>query len=421
LGGSNLHPLEHPEPPPPDEKRWLNRTVLSIGLASLCGDISYEMATVCLPVLVTMIGAGPALLGLVEGTADLLSSGAKLTSGMMGDRLRPRKVWGGAMYLVTGLATTAFGFIYRPVGLVVAKSLGWLGKGWRSPLKDALLADDTHPRNYGKAYGFERMGDTIGAVLGPFLAIAIVLIVGRGVVSEVGVRHVFYYSLIPAILAALLLAFGARERYLTTHAAKASPFQRWAELAPGFKRWLIAVGVFGAGDFSKTLLILWALGKTMLIESTGQFSLLPLMMYAGYNVVGAIFAYVTGALSDKLGRKWLLVGGYACGVAAAAMLALLPPVLPAMIAVFFLAGASVGTEEALEKATGADYLAAHQRTIGFGILATVNGVGDFVSSALVGILWATVGPAPAFGLAAVICLAGTILLATQPSPPRVEA
>lgn len=409
-----MEPVVHPEPPPPDEKRWLNRTVLSIGLASLFGDISHEMATAVLPVLVAMIGAGPAVLGIVEGAADLLSSGAKLTSGMLGDRLRPRRAWGGAMYLITGLATTAFAIIYRPVWLVVARSVGWLARGWRSPLKDALLADDTHARNYGKAYGFERMGDTVGAIIGPFLAVGIVLLTGN-------LRHVFWYSLIPGVLAAAFLAFGARERYLTRHAPKASPFERWAELAPGFKRWLLAVGVFGAGDFSKTLLILWALGKTTLIESTGQFSLLPLLLYAGYNVVGAVSAYVTGVLSDHLGRKWLLVGGYACGVAAAAVLALAPPLLPAMVAVFFLSGVCVGTEEAVEKATGADYLAAHQRTIGFGILATVNGVGDFISSTLVGILWATAGPGPAFGAAAVIGLAGTLLLASQPSPPRAAA
>jgi MFS family permease len=407
---------DHPEAPPPEERRWLNRTVLSIGLASLFGDISYEMATAVLPVLVALIGAGPAVLGLVEGAADLFSSGAKLGAGMMGDRLRPRRVWGGAMYLVTGLATTAFAIIYRPIWLVVAKSVGWLGKGWRSPLKDALLADDTHARNYGKAYGFERMGDTTGAVLGPFLAVAIILLTGQ-------VRHVFWYSLIPAVIAAGLLAFGAREHYLTQHAAKASPFQRWSELAPGFKRWLIAVGVFGSGDFSKTLLILWALGKSTLLEGPGPYSvraLLPLLLYAGYNIIGAVFAYLTGTLSDRIGRKWLLVGGYSAGVAAAVILALAPPLLPAMIAVFFLSGACVGTEEAIEKATGADYLAAHQRPLGFGVLATVNGVGDFVSSALVGMIWARSGPAPAFGFAAGIGLVGTVLLAALPSPPRAD-
>ena len=414
-----MDPEDRLEPPPPDEKRWLNRTVLSIGLASLFGDISYEMATVVLPVLVALIGggSGAAILGLVEGSADLFSSGAKLGSGMLGDRLRPRKLWGAAMYLVTGLATTAFALVYRPLWLVVAKSVGWLGKGWRSPLKDALMADDTHPRNYGKAYGFERMGDTVGAVIGPFLAVGIIALTGN-------VRHVFWYSLIPAVLAAAFLAFGAREHYLTKHAAKTSPFQHWAELAPGFKRWLVAVGVFGAGDFSKTMLILWAIGKSALLEGPGPYSLgalLPLLMYAGYNIVGAVFAYVTGSLSDRIGRKWLLVGGYACGVAAAVLLAFFPPVLPAMVAVFFLAGVCVGTEEAIEKATGADYLTPQQRTIGFGILATVNGLGDFISSALVGILWATVGVLPAFGFAAAICLIGTAMLAMLPNPPRAAA
>lgn len=405
-----------PDSTPPEERRWLNRTVLSIGLASLFGDISHEMATAVLPVLVGMIGAGPAVLGLVEGTADLLSSGAKLVSGMLGDRLRPRRFWGGAMYLVTGLAITSFALIYRPVWLVAARSVAWIARGWRSPLRDALLADDTHPRNYGKAYGFERMGDTVGAVVGPFLAVGILILSGQ-------VRHVFWYSLIPGAIAAGLLAFGARERYLTRHTAPTSLWRRWSELAPGFRRWLIAVGVFGTGDFSKTLLIFWALGKTTLLEGPGPYplrALVPLLLYAGYNIIGAIFAYLSGTLSDRVGRKWLLVGGYSAGVAAAVILALAPPLLPAMVAVFFLSGVCVGTEEAVEKATGADYLDPHQRTLGFGVLATVNGVGDFISSTLVGAVWAASAAGPAFGLAAALGLAGTILLATMPGPPRGE-
>lgn len=406
-----------PDSAPPEEKRWLNRTVLSIGLASLFGDISHEMATAVLPVLVGMIGAGPAVLGLVEGAADLLSSAAKLGSGMLGDRLRPRRFWGGAMYLLTGLATTSFALIHRPLWLVVARSVAWLGRGWRSPLKDALLADDTHPRNYGKAYGFERMGDTVGAVLGPFLAVAILMLSGQ-------VRHVFWYSLIPGVIAAALLAFGTRERYLTRRTAPTSLWQRWSELAPGFRRWLIAVGIFGAGDFSKTLLIFWALGKSTLLEGPGPYplrALLPLLLYAGYNIVGAIFAYLSGALSDRVGRKWLLVGGYSAGVTAALVLALSPPLLSAMLAVFFLSGVCVGTEEAVEKATGADYLDPHQRALGFGVLATVNGVGDFISSALVGALWAVSGAGPAFGLAAALGLTGTLLLAALPGSPPPQA
>ncbi|HEY3397977.1 MAG TPA: MFS transporter [Armatimonadota bacterium] len=411
---------------PPEKRNWLNRTVLSIGLASLFGDISYEMANAVLPVLVSFLGAGPALLGIIEGAADLFSSGAKLVSGMLGDRLRPRKYWGGAMYLLTGLATTAFGFISSPLWLVVAKSVGWLGKGWRSPLKDALLADDTDKRDYGKAYGFERAGDTIGAVLGPFLAVGIVMLATRllrghvpdHLLSLQAVRHVFWFSLIPATIAGLFLALGAREHYLINHARRLAPWDAWQDLPLVFRRWLIAVGVFGAGDFSKTLLILWAIGKSTLLSPDG-FSVLPLLLYAGYNVVGAGFAYLTGALSDHLGRKWLLVGGYAAGVGAAAILALSPPNLPAMITVFFLSGVLVGTEEALEKATGADLLSAAQRTMGFGVLATVNGIGDFISSVGVGLLWAALGAPAAFGFAALLALIGTILLAFL-SPPRAE-
>lgn len=406
-------PTSPPEPPPPDERRWLNRTVLSLGLASLFGDVSYEMATAVLPLLVASIAgpAGPALLGVVEGVSDLIASAAKLGAGLLGERLRPRRVWAALSYLVTGLATTSFALLHRPLALVLAKSVGWIAKGLRSPLKDALLADDTHPANYGKAYGFERMGDTIGAVLGPLLAVGVLLLYQRDP------RPVFWYTLPPAVIAALLLGFGAREHYLVTRRRTVTPWARWGALPPRFRRWLWAVGVFGAGDFSKSLLILWALGTGELLDP-GQFSLLPVLLYAGYNVVGAGTAYVTGALSDRLGRRGLLAGGYAAGVLAAVVLALASPTVVAMVAAFALSGLCVGTEEALEKAYAADFLGPEDRQLGFGVLATVNGVGDFVSSTLVGVLWAAVGVGAAFGTAACLGAVGTLLILTM-SPRRV--
>lgn len=390
------------------KQHWLNRTVISLGLASLFSDISHEMATVLLPLFVTQLGAGAALLGLVEGVADLLSSVAKLFSGLLGNRLRPRRAWCSLGYLVTAVSVAGVALIYRPVWLLVARSAAWIGRGFRGPLRDALLADDTDKQHYGKAFGFERMGDTVGAVLGPLLGIGLFVLLSQP-------RPVFWYSLIPGALAALLVGLGPRERYVPIKRSEGNARQQWTALPARFKRWLLAVGLFGAGDFSKTLLILWALGKTAKVGEPG-FSLLPLLMYAAYNVVGAVFAYVAGALSDRLGRRRILVSGYSTGVMAAIILALSPPTFPAMILVFGLSGICVGTEQAVEKATGADMLAVNQRIWGFGVLATVNGVGDFVSSALVGVLWSAAGPGPAFGLAALLGLAGTVLLATQRVP-----
>ncbi len=389
----------------PPSPHWLNRTVLSLGLASLFSDTSHEMATVLLPLFVTQLGAGAALLGMMEGLADLLSSLAKLTSGLLGNRLRPWRAWCSLGYLVTAVSVAGIGLIYRPVWLLLARSAAWIGRGFRGPLRDALLAEDTDKQHYGKAFGFERMGDTVGAVLGPLLGVGLFVLLSQP-------RPVFWYSLIPGALAALLVALGPRERYLPTQRSEGNARQQWTALPAGFKRWLLAVGLFGAGDFSKTLLILWALGKSAKIGEPG-FTLLPLLMYAAYNVVGAVFAYLAGAISDRLGRRRILVCGYGAGVLAATILALSPPSLPAMVLVFFFSGVCVGTEEAVEKATGADMLSPQQRAWGFGVLATVNGVGDFVSSALVGVLWSVAGPGPAFGLAALLQLAGTVLLATQ--------
>jgi len=150
---------------------WLNRTVLATGLASLFSDTSHEMATAVLPLfLVTLAGAsGPAVLGIIEGCSDLLSSAAKLWAGSIGDHLRQRRFWCSAGYLVTALGKVSFALAGSWWHVLIGRAAAWFGRGFRSPLRDALLADDTTPENYGKAFGMERAGDSLGAVVGPAL------------------------------------------------------------------------------------------------------------------------------------------------------------------------------------------------------------------------------------------------------------
>ncbi|HSS79060.1 MAG TPA: MFS transporter, partial [Thermoanaerobaculia bacterium] len=230
-------------------RRWLNSTVLGIGLASLCSDVGHEMATTAMPALLATLGASSAILGVIEGVSDGLSSFAKLASGLYSDRLRRRKPLAVIGYFVTASGMASFALATQWWHVLLGRAGGWLGRGARSPVRNVLLADAVTPATYGRAFGFERALDSAGAILGPALTLALV--------ATVGLRRLFLLTLIPGIAAALLIAFLVREK---PHEAQAH-LRLWSGvrgLPASFKRYLIGIGLAGIGDFSKTLLILWA-------------------------------------------------------------------------------------------------------------------------------------------------------------------
>jgi MFS family permease len=149
---------------------WLNRNVLAFGLTSMLGDICHEMATAVLPQFMRTIGAGAAMLGLIEGIADALSSFVKLGAGFHSDKIGHRKAWAVVGYALTAGAKALFAFAMAWPLILVGRVLGWFGRGIRGPLRDAMLADSVAPHFRGRAFGFHRAGDTIVAVVGPLLA-----------------------------------------------------------------------------------------------------------------------------------------------------------------------------------------------------------------------------------------------------------
>src|ERR1019366_9266560 len=147
--------------------RWLNRTVLGIGLASLFSDWSHEIATTVMPAFLATMGAAAAWLGLIEGISDGLSSFAKMASGFYTDKLQRRKPIAVVGYLVTALGTASFGLATAAWHILLSRAFAWLGRGVRTPVRKALLAGSVTRESYGRAFGFERMMDTIGAIVGP--------------------------------------------------------------------------------------------------------------------------------------------------------------------------------------------------------------------------------------------------------------
>jgi len=383
-------------------KRWLTRGVLGIGLASLFSDWGHEAATAILPAFLASLGAPAYALGIIEGVSDGLSSFAKLAGGWIADHPSWRKPTGIIGYLATGLSTFAYAFAQSWPAILVMRALGWTGRGSRGPSRDTLLADAVAPGQEGRAFGFERAMDTAGAVLGPLCATALIGILGA--------RGVLRWSLVPGLLAAVSFALLAPAgKRVEGHRAPGfiSSFQ---QLSKNYWRFLSGVFAHGIGDFAPTLLILRATQILAPRFGTTRGATIAVGLYTFYNVINAVASYPAGALADRIGKRGLLAAGYVVGTITYAGFILEPPTIPVLAILFGLAGIHVAVQQSVEKSLAAELLPASARGSGFGVLATVNGVGDLVSSVAVGALWSTVSPNAGFLYAGIFTLAGALLI-----------
>ncbi len=380
---------------------WLTRDVWGMSLTSFFSDLGHEMATAILPLFLISIGAPPAALGAIEGIADALSSFIKLGAGWISDKAGRRKPIAVAGYLLTGLTTGAFALATTWPQVLIARSIGWLGRGIRGPVRDAMLADAVPPEARGRAFGFHRMGDTLGAVLGPALAFALL--------GAFNYRILFVLTLIPGVLSALTFAAFVRERANTP--IKGGNFLGMVNGLPTkFKLFLIGVGVFGAGDFAHSLLTLRA--TQMLTPGLGaaQAGQIAIGLYVFHNILYAGMSYPVGALADRFGKRGLLAIGYLiAAIMGLGWIFAFPQALYLSL-LFALGGTFIAVEDALESAVAADLLPVEMRGTGYGVLATVNGLGDFVSSIVVGLLWTAVNPAAGFLYAAVLSVIGAAVV-----------
>ncbi len=385
--------------------KWLTTTVLGIGLASLCSDIGHEMATTAMPVLLVSLGATSATLGLIEGLADGLSCFAKLLSGLYSDRLAKRKPLAVAGYFLTAAGMASFALATQWWYVLLGRIGGWLGRGARTPVRNVLLTEATTPKTYGRAFGLERAMDSTGAIIGPLLSLILA--------ATLGLRWLFALTLLPGVAAALLIAWMVREKPHT-----AQPHVRlWRgvrKLPAHFKQYLVGVGIAGLGDFSNTLLILWATQAWTPRFGVIRAAQLAMLFYVGYNVIHTASCYVSGALADHFPKRFVLAIGYALAVIPAAALALAGHSVFLFGLAFGFSGLYMGVWETLESSTSAQVLPDESRGIGFGVLATVNGVGDFVSSAVIGSLW-VISPFWAMLPVAIFSLTGAgIIAVTRP-------
>jgi MFS family permease len=394
-------------------RRWITRAVLGIVLATFFSDVSHEMATAVLPLYLASVGLGPAALGLIEGVADFLVSLSKLGGGLVGHRVRSKRPWASLGYLVTALGTAGLGLAGSVAALVSLRGAAWIGRGFRGPLRDHLLAEAVEPTHYGRAYGLERSGDMLGAVLGPLIAALLIAL-------AIDVRTVLFWTLVPGLAAAGAMFFltrGAERepgRGSDEHHGGDPP--RGSSPRPAFPRafrlFLVGVLLFGLGDFSRTFLI-WLAARGLGADGArpGGTITTAVLLYALHNLVAALAAYPVGRLGDRVSKMRLLVGGYGLGVLTNVLLAAAGGSLAGLAVAIVLSGVYISVEETLEKAVAAELLPRELRSLGFGVLATANAVGDMLSSLYVGLLLQQGTRVGAFGLAAAAGAAGVAWMA----------
>ena len=384
---------------------WLNRTVLGVGLASLFSDWSHEIATAVLPAFLATMGVAAAWLGVIEGVSDGLSSFAKLGSGYYTDKLRRRKPIAVVGYVVTALGTASFGLASAAWHILISRACAWLGRGVRTPVRKALLASAVTRETYGRAFGFERMMDTCGAIVGPASAF---LLLGA-------LNHhyptLFALTLIPGLGAAAVIGFlvKEKERAPVSHISFGA---RLRLLPRAYRKFVVAVGLFGLGAFAHTLLILLATQKLTPTLGPGKAASVAVGLYVLHNVCYASFAFIGGWLGDRFPKKWLLGGGYLMSALMSLCIMTLPAAIWTFLLIFVLGGTNVALEETLEDSLCAELVGEEHHGMAFGVLATVNGIGDFLSSMAVGFLWTALGTTVAFGYSLVLSVMGAGLILT---------
>lgn len=392
--------------------RWLNRNVWGMTITSMFSDACYEMVLAVLPGFLPIIHVAAAALGWIEGASDAFSSFLKLFSGHYSDKIGRRKSMIVLGYFFTGTGLSIFSIAVTWMPILWGRVVSWFGKGIRGSLRDAMLSESVDPGVRGRAFGFHRAGDTVGAIIGPLTGAALLSILPK-TPADVPFRHIFLLSLIPGLSAPLVFLLMVRETQRQPQPSKklVASIRR---LPMAFRRFLMSVGLFGCGDFSPTLLTLAA--ATLLRPEHGpvRAAELAALLYVIRNSAYAAAAFPIGVLADRAPKRPLLSGGYFCAAFAAAATALLflrssADFVP-LAAVFVVSGIFAAAKDTLEGAIPPDLTDAGIRGTVYGTMGAVNGAGDLIASAMAGTLWTAISPVAAFGAASALMAAGAITL-----------
>jgi MFS family permease len=368
--------------------------IILLGITSLLTDISSEMVYPILPIfLVSALGASPAILGLIEGIAESLSSLLKVFSGYFSDKIKQRKP-----FTIFGYASSGLGklFLYISTGwtgVLTGRIVDRFGKGVRTAPRDALIAENSKDGKRGAAFGLHRAMDSLGATIGVFIAY---LLITR---FKGPLRNIFLFSLIPAILGVLFLFLVRESKHEIKETSGKLQF-RWRALDKRLKLFLILTFIFTLGNSSNQFLLLRA---KFMGSSVGG----VILFYLIYNIVYSLAIYPASRLSDKIGRKKLLFAGYLfyglvyLGFAVNTSLNM-------FWLLFGVYGLYIGFTEGVEKALVVDIAPSEFRATAIGLHAALVGIGLLPASLFAGLLWKFFGPAAPFYFGGILGISASV-------------
>lgn len=377
-------------------KQALPSGVIALGFVSMFMDISSESVHALLPLfLVGTLGASTFIVGLIEGLGEATAQISKLFSGVLSDRSGKRKPLAVLGYALSAVTKPLFALAGGAGAVLTARLADRVGKGIRGAPRDALVADMVPEAQRGAAYGLRQSMDTVGALLGPVLAMALMALTGD-------VRLVFWLAILPALIAVAVLVIYVREPETTSQPKARVALTRASLLALGRPFW--GVVLLGA------VLTLARVSEAFLILKAGDVGLLigmaPVVLIL-FNLVYALSAWPVGMLSDRIGQRGLLLAGFGLLVLADLLLAFAGSVQMMLLGVAIW-GLHMGMTQGLLAAAVARHAPSHMRATAFGAFNLVTGFALLIGNAIAGGLWSLVGPAATFGCGAVLAAVGLI-------------
>jgi MFS family permease len=399
--------------------RSLPRNVWVVTVTSFLTDVSSEMIASLLPLyLNNVLGARTATIGLIEGVAETTASVLKVFSGWLSDRLGRRKALAVAGYALSTIAKPFLLLATTPLWVFAVRFTDRFGKGIRTAPRDALVADSTPPSQRGLAFGVHRAGDTAGAVVGLLVALATVTAASTGMRLELPVfQTLVLLCTVPAVLAVVVLAVFARE---APHAGppRQAPKLTLAPFDARFRRFLVVVLIFTLGNSSDAFLVLRA--QQLGLSVAGVIG-----MMLCFNLVYTVVAGPAGSLSDRVGRRKLIVAGWLVYALIYLGFALATSTTHAWL-LMTAYGLYYGLTEGVAKAYVADLVPAADRGTAYGVFNAAVGLAALPASLVAGVLWQGVGrwtgfgPSAPFYFGASLAVAAAALLVTMvpASSPR---
>lgn len=381
----------------------LPRNVWAVSLTSFFMDISSEMVINILPLFLSnVLGIRTGLIGVIEGIAEATASVLKLFSGWLSDKLGGRKWIAVAGYGISALAKPFFLFTNSVGAIAGARWADRIGKGIRTAPRDALVADSVEPKQRGFAFGFQRAADTAGAMLGILIALLVVWLLQKNAqaLNLDTFRLIVLLSLIPAVLAVLSLAIGARD--VSLKGQRDLPKFAFRSLGKPFIVFMVIVGIFDLGNSSDAFLVLRAQERGLSVMGI-------LAMLAAFNLVYTLVSAPAGRISDRIDRKKIIIGGWVVygliylgfAFAQAAW---------HVVVLYILYGFYYGLAYGTTKAMIADLVPENLRGTAYGTYNGILGILDFPASLIAGLLWQGAGVWQGFGPSAPFLFGGALAL-----------